>query len=153
MQKIFQFLFLAAVVTTLRAEPKWLTKLDEAKAQAQKEDKAVLLDFTGSDWCPPCMKLKKTVFNSSEFEKFAEKHLVLVEVDFPRGKKLKDLSEEQQTANKGLAQQFDVDAFPTVILLDVNGKKLGENRGYGDDTPAQYIQGLEQMLAKQKKTK
>src|SRR3954470_8139378 len=120
MRKICQFLFLAAVVATLRAEPTWLTKLDKAKAKAQKENKAVLLDFTGSDWCPPCMKLKKTVFDSSEFQKFAAKHLVLVEVDFPRGKKLKDLSEEQQMANKALAQQFDVDAFPTVILLDVN---------------------------------
>jgi protein disulfide-isomerase len=74
-----------------------------------------------------------------------------VEVDFPHGKKL---SEDQELANKTLAAKYDIEGFPTVMLLDPQGKKLGKPIvGYADETPTQYVQQLEKMLAKQKKKK
>ncbi len=79
MGKIYSFLVLAALVTALRAEPTWETNFEAAKAQAKKENKALLLDFTGSDWCGYCIKLNAAVFSKPEFAKFAEKNLVLVD--------------------------------------------------------------------------
>lgn len=127
------------------ADDQWLTDFEKAKAQAKKENKVVLLDFTGSDWCPPCMKLHKEVFTTKEFQEFAKKNLVLVEVDFPSKKKL---SAEQKQSNEKLKEQFDIEGFPTIILLDPSGKKLGQFVGYGGEAPKDYIQKLEKTMAK-----
>src|ERR1051325_4391007 len=78
---------LIAVCAVLRAgaeESLWLTDLPKAQAQAKKENKLVLMDFNGSDWCPPCKALRKNVFSTSEFTAYAKKNLVLVDVVFPR---------------------------------------------------------------------
>ena len=94
MKKLILPLLLLAAVTA-RAELTWLTDLDEAKKVATKENKKLLVDFTGSDWCGYCIKLHKEVFDTPEFEKFA-KDYVLVELDFPRRK-------EQPAAEKAKA--------------------------------------------------
>ncbi len=116
-------LALSALLTATAAELNWLTDAGKAQAQAKTENKLVLLDFTGSDWCGWCIKLNKEVFSTPEFAEYAKKNLVLVEVDFPRKK---ELSEAQKSANEALSKKYDIKGFPTLILLDGSGKKLGE---------------------------
>ena len=134
------------VLAASAADDQWLTDLDKAKAQAKQENKAVLMDFTGSDWCGFCIKLDKQVFSTKEFKEFAKKNLVLVEVDFPNDKS--KLTKAQQDANAKLKDQFSVRGFPTIVVLDSSGKKLGELVGYGGDAPADYIKKLEKLMAK-----
>lgn len=111
-------------------ETHWLTDFEAAKAQARSENKVLMMNFTGSDWCPPCMMLEKQVFSKPEFADYAAKHLVLLEVDFPRRK---ELPPEQQEANTKLAQEYGIEGFPTVIVFDANAKPLGQ---FG------YVQGI-----------
>ena len=102
------------------ADLNWLTDLPKAQDQARNEKKLVLMNFTGSDWCPWCAKLKKEVFNTKEFEEFAAKNLVLLEVDFPRTKKQSD---ELQRANAQLKKKYaEHDGFPTIAVLKSDGK-------------------------------
>jgi len=96
----------------------WSTDLDKAIAQAKAENKAVLVEFTGSDWCPPCIAMRKNVFSKKEFVDAASKKFILVELDFPKGDK--ELSEK----NQPLAEKYKIEGFPTVILLDSEGKEF-----------------------------
>jgi protein disulfide-isomerase len=124
MKKTLVGLFAAAALfTATAAELNWLTDAAKAQAQAKAENKLVLLDFTGSDWCGWCIKLNKEVFNTPEFAEYAKKNLVLVEEDFPRKKKLSD---EQKKANEALGKKYGIRGYPTLILLDGSGKKLAE---------------------------
>jgi protein disulfide-isomerase len=113
----------AALLTTTAAELTWLTDAAKAQAQAKAENKLVLLDFTGSDWCGWCIKLNKEVFSTPDFAEYAKKNLVLVEVDFPRKK---ELSQAQKDANEALSDKYNIRGYPTLILLDGDGKKLGQ---------------------------
>lgn len=108
---------------TFAADLTWLTDLPKAKTQAKAEGKLVLMDFTGSDFCPPCIRLAKEVFPTKEFSDYAKQHVVLVEVDFPIKKKQ---PLELKAANEALAKEFKVDGYPTLIVLAPDGKKLGE---------------------------
>ena len=149
MQKIITFLFLAALTVGLQAaEAKWLTDFDKVKQQAQKEDKAILMDFTGSDWCPPCKALKKNVLDKSEFKEFAEKKLVLMELDFPNDKS--KITPKIAASNKKLSEEYKIEGYPTIIVLDKSGKELGRMVGYGGDSPSAYIKKLEGFMAKAK---
>jgi thioredoxin-related protein len=134
-----------AVWTAGAAELEWATDLAKAKAKAKAEKKMVLVDFTGSDWCPPCMKLDKNVFATAEFEAFAKANLVLVQVDFPRKKRL---AEGLQKANESLAKQFQVNAFPTVIVLDGEGKELSREEGYSGVGAKEYVAKLQKLKGK-----
>ncbi len=150
MGKLYSFVILGLLVVALRAEPAWQTNLDAAKQQAKKEDKTLLLDFTGSDWCGFCIKLKKAVFDKPEFAKFAAKNLVLVELDFPNKKKL---APDLQQQNESLRDKFHIEGYPTIVLLDASGKEIGRLEGYeGDDVDA-YIKRLEKFLAKKNAAK
>jgi thioredoxin-related protein len=133
---------------SLQAQSKWLTNPIEARNQARKENKVILLDFTGSDWCPPCKRLKAEVFDTPQFDEFARKKLVLLEVDFPRDKS--KLNAATQAENAKLKQRFGVNSYPTVILLDQNSQELGRMKGYGGGSPEAYIQRIEAHLAKAK---
>ena len=149
MRKIISFLFLAALALNLQAaEGKWHTNFDAVKQQAQKESKAILMDFTGSDWCPPCKALKKNVLDNAEFEKFAGEKLVLMELDFPNDKS--KITKEVKASNDKLSKQFKIEGYPTIIVLDKDGKELGRMVGYGGDSPSAYIKKLEAFLAKAK---
>jgi thioredoxin-related protein len=148
MVKTLGLLVLGLMIANLRAEPTWITSVDQAKQQAQKENKVVLLDFTGSDWCGYCIKLKNAVWSKPEFAKFAEKNLVLVEVDFPRKTKL---PAALQRANDKLGSKYNIEGYPTVVVLDAQGKKLGAIEGYDDESPSQYIAKLEKIMATAKK--
>jgi len=120
----------------------WLTDFEEAKKVAAKEDKAILIDFTGSDWCGWCIKLKKEVFSHDEFVKAASKDFVLVELDFP---KKNNQSEEEKAANKALVKKYGVQGFPTIILADAEGTKFGQT-GYREGGPGPYLKHLKKLL-------
>ena len=127
------------------AELEWLTDLAQAKSLAKAGNKLVLMDFTGSDWCPPCKQLKKNVFSSEEFATFAKAHLVLVEVDFPRAKKQ---SAELKKANQALSEKFAIEAYPTVIVLSPEGKQLSKDTGYGGTGAKDFVAKLEKLTKK-----
>jgi thioredoxin-related protein len=125
----------------------WQTDYEQALATAKARNKCVLLDFTGSDWCGPCIQMNKTVFSKAAFLDFAEKNLVLVEVDYPRRKHLPDKVTKQ---NERLSHQYGIDnsGFPTVILLNPDGKILGQLEGYGGERPADIIAWVEKLRGK-----
>jgi thioredoxin-related protein len=127
------------------AELNWLTDLSSAQAKARAENKMVLLDFTGSDWCAPCKALHKNVLASDEFADYANRNLVLVEADFPRGK---TQSDELKKANKKLAERFKIEGFPTVVLLDGSGSQLSEDLGYDGAKPKEFIAKIEALKKK-----
>jgi thioredoxin-related protein len=134
---------LALACASLRCEAvEWLTDAQAALEKAKQENKFVLLDFTGSDWCGWCMKLKREVFDQPEFAGFAEAKLVLVEVDFPHQKVL---SAAQKEANHHLAATYQVTGYPTVIVLDHEGQLAGRS-GYVPGGPAAFDAKLEQIL-------
>jgi protein disulfide-isomerase len=130
-----------AVVATAADTVTWLTDLPKAQEQAKAEKKLVMLDFTGSDWCGWCIKLDKEVFSQPEFVAYAQTNLVCVEVDFPTKKKL---SAEQQKANDALAKKYNIEGYPTIIVLNADGKKVGE-LGYMKGGPKAFIAALEKL--------
>lgn len=119
----------------------WLANFETAKAKARAENKMVLLDFTGSDWCPPCKMLKKEVFSQPQFADYAAKNLVLLEIDFPRFTKQSD---EEKAANEKLAGEFGVEGFPTIVILDSSGKVVGQ-LGYMPAGATAFIAALEKL--------
>jgi thiol-disulfide isomerase/thioredoxin len=131
-----------ASFTLLAAEGEWLTDLAKAQEKAKAEKKLVLLDFTGSDWCPPCKNLHNTVLVSPEFTKFAKDNLVLVEVDFPRSKAQ---SAELKAANRKLSEKFNIEGYPTVIVLDASGKEVFKEVGYGGTSAKDYVAKLAKL--------
>jgi len=137
---LIAILFLAAVGVAYAGD--WQTDYGKALETAKAQNKRVLLDFTGSDWCGPCMQLKQRVFSRSEFAGYAEKNLVLVEVDYPQRKKQ---SAEVVKQNERLARQYGIEekGYPTIVLLDPAGKVLREFTGYDGETPAQFIAWVE----------
>ncbi len=112
----------------------WGSDLSVAQQAAKDQHKLILLNFSGSDWCGPCIKLKKDVFESTEFQSFAEANLVLVRADFPRLKK-NQLAKDQQAKNDALAERYNSDGkFPLTVLLNEQGKVLKEWDGYQPST-------------------
>lgn len=123
----------------------WSTDLPKALAQAKTEKKLVLVDFTGSDWCPPCKLLEKNVFMTAKFAEYAGQHLVLMQADFPENK---TQPEDLKTANAALAKKFEIEGYPTILLLDAEGKVLLKKTGYEGGTPASYIADFESASKK-----
>lgn len=128
MKKIIVLMIACCALLQVRAaELDWTTDVPAALAKAKAENKTVLLDFTGSDWCGWCIKFKKEALDTPEFQDYAAKNLVLVEVDFPR--KLQQ-SEELKSANKALAGQYNITGYPTFVVLNKDGKQIGRQDGY-----------------------
>jgi len=139
MMKSLLALPLCLLTAVLSAAPVWLADLEAAKAQGVKENKPVLVDFTGSDWCPPCKALHKAVFESPEFAE-AAKGYILVELDFPR-----TISQppELKAKNREWQQKYAVNSFPTVLLLDAkSGDVFGRAAGFGGQTAKEYLAKL-----------
>jgi protein disulfide-isomerase len=128
-------------------EVTWLTDMAAAQKKAKEEKKMILMDFTGSDWCGWCIKLNKEVFSTKEFADYAKDNLVLVEVDFPRKKKLSD---EQKKANDALQSKYGAEGFPTIVVLNSEGKQVWKQVGYMPGGPKAWIAKLDE--AKGKKT-
>src|ERR1043166_2102872 len=118
-----------------------LTSLDQAQKEAQAKNKLLLMDFTGSDWCGWCIMLDKEVFSKPEFKEYASKNLVLLELDFPRMKKMPP---EVTAQNEKLAAKYGIQGFPTVVVFDSNGKPLGA-LGYQAGGPQAFIAELEKL--------
>lgn len=121
----------------------WLNNFDKAKSEAQASHKQILVNFSGSDWCGPCIKLTKEVFENETFKKYANDKLVLVRADFPRMKKNK-LSKEQTTLNEALADKYNKEGtFPLTLLLDENGNVLKKWAGNPGIKPDQFVTELQ----------
>ncbi len=136
---------LIAVLTAATANAQWMTDAAKAQEQARAENKLVLMDFTGSDWCPWCFKLRDEIFNTPEFKEYAKSNLVLVEVDFPRRKAISD---EQKRANQALAEKYAIEGYPTVVILNGGGEQVGQ-LGYEEGGPKPFIEKLEQLKVRQ----
>jgi protein disulfide-isomerase len=126
------------------AKPGWTDDYQKGLTQAASEKKFVLLDFTGSDWCPWCMKLDKEIFLQKEFKDYAKDNLVLVELDFPHSKHLTKHITDQ---NEKLQGEYKITGFPTVIVLDSDGKKVGQ-LGYMDGGPEAFVAALQKIKGK-----
>lgn len=137
------FAFRPAEVPT--EDDMWVTDYAAAVKKAKKENKSLLLNFTGSDWCGWCIKLDKEVFSQAEFKEYAEENLVLVKLDFP---KRTQISEAEKAQNNELAQKYGIRGFPTIILLD-NDEKLVGQTGYQRGGAAAYVEHVEGMISKQ----
>ncbi|RKE04261.1 thioredoxin family protein [Marinifilum flexuosum] len=121
------------------------SNLNQALDQAKKENKFILMNFSGSDWCRSCIILKKTILNTDEFKDFAKNELVILDVDFPRSKKNR-LSKEQIKINEALAEKYNKKGqFPTIVLLNKDGEVLGKT-GYKKLNPDQYISHIKSFL-------
>lgn len=140
MKKLLIGLTLGAFLTAAQAsEVHWMTSLPKAIAKAKANKKMVVIDFTGSDWCPFCIKLDKEVLKSATFDKYAKKNLVMVMADFPRHK---ELSAAQRKANQALAEKYQIRGFPTLVFLNSNGKEVGRKVGYGGGGPESVIKKI-----------
>ena len=121
----------------------WELNFEQAQARAKAENKPMLLDFTGSDWCGWCIRLDKEVFSQPEFKAYAAESLVLVELDFPRGK---EQSAEIKAQNKALAKKYSIRGYPTIVLLTAEGELI-ERTGYQRGGAANYIAHIKEILA------
>jgi protein disulfide-isomerase len=119
----------------------WTTDYKAALEQAKADDRRVFLFFTGSDWCSWCKRLNKEILSTPEFTKFANDKLVLVELDFPNAKSQPKAVKAQ---NAQLAQRYKIEGYPTVIVLDSAGNKVGE-LGYQEGGPAPFIEAINKM--------
>jgi thioredoxin-related protein len=122
----------------------WLTDLDDAKGISKEKELPILLVFSGSDWCGPCIKLDRNIWQTNEFIDYSKDHFVLVRADFPR-RRNNQLSAEQMKKNEALAEKYNTRGFfPLVVLLDSDGIVLGTT-GYKDVSPPEYIKILESL--------
>jgi len=123
------------------SKPGWMTSYEQGQQEAKVNNKLVLLDFTGSDWCGWCILLDREVFSKPQFKEYASKNLVLVELDFPKTKPVADATRKQ---NIQLAQRYQIQGFPTIIVLNGDGQVVGEF-GYMKGGPDAFIAALEKI--------
>lgn len=128
----------------IAADSTWTTGWKAAATQASATQRPIIADFTGSDWCVWCKKLQHDVFDTPEFAAWAKHAVVLMKVDFPQDK---PLAEEQQKENQGLADRYQVEGFPTVLILAPDGTEIGR-LGYRDGGPKAWIAAAEAIIAK-----
>ncbi len=134
------FLFIC-ITSQHTVAQEWMYNFKEAKALAQEKNENIVLLFTGSDWCPPCLKLEKKILSSPEFNAFAAKKFVWVKADFPKRKK-NQLSKAQQAHNEKLAAHYNKKmVFPVLLVLDPQGTVLGAT-GYRKMAVDRYIKLL-----------
>ena len=135
------FLVLSSVLTF--ASPVWLKDMEQAKKISKESHKNILLNFSGSDWCGPCIKLEKEIFGNQVFQEYATQHLVLVNADFPRLKKNK-LDQKQTALNEKLADEYNkTGAFPLTLLLDADGKVIKKWEGIPAKGAQNFISQLQ----------
>jgi thioredoxin-related protein len=138
--------FLVALISFASNVPEWHLDFNAAKSEAKQNNKMVLLNFSGSDWCAPCIKMKKDVFDQPEFGEYAAKNLVLVRADFPRHKKNK-LSDKQTAHNEALAEKYNSQGkFPLTLLLDADGNVIQTWDGFSGSSPHEFIQQLDKKV-------
>ena len=140
-------LLFALAISNFAVSQEWQTNFEEAKKIATEQDKNVVIVFSGSDWCAPCIKLDKNIWQSDTFKKEAVEDWIVVRADFPR-KKANELSKEQTELNRKLAEKFNLEgSFPLVVVLDKNGKVLGK-MGFKNVSPEEYIKMIHALEKK-----
>lgn len=120
----------------------WLTDYEEAFIKAKREDKYVLINFTGSDWCGWCKRLDREVFSQPQFQAYADKKLVLLKLDYPRRT---PQPQEVKVRNQKLAQEFAVRGFPTILIARAN-QQVVLRTGYQYGGVENYIAHIEKAL-------
>jgi len=146
MKKYFLLIAVLSICITssVRAQ-NWLTHFESAKQQAAKKKIPIVLVFQGSDWCAPCMRMNKEIWESEDFKSYADEHYVMLKADFPRRKTNKP-SQEIQDQNVKLAETYNTKGiFPFVVILDAKGKILGV-AGYEKVSPKEYITKLNSFI-------
>ena len=131
-------IYLLLLVSSFSFSQDWKTDVDEAKTIAKANNQKIVLVFSGSDWCAPCMKLEREIWNTQAFKDYAESNYVMLKADFPKRKK-NALSKEQQNHNNALAEKYNKNGyFPFVVVLNSEGDVVGET-GYKKTTPEAFI--------------
>ncbi|MBE0390847.1 thioredoxin-related protein [Flavobacterium sp. 7E] len=143
MKKILSLLLLC--IASLGYSQDWKTNFDEALSDATTQKKPIILVFSGSDWCAPCIKLDKNIWQSETFKTYAAANYILERADFPR-KKQNQLAGEVEKQNQGLAEKYNLDGiFPLVVVLDSKGAVLGKT-SFKNITPQEYIDELNAFI-------
>ena len=151
MKKLAMFIFALSLGLSVFASGKgWMTNLEDAMKLSEQSGKPILLEFAGSNWCVPCIILKKNVFSKKVFVDFAKKNLILVLIDFPDPS---NLTEKQKVYNQKLYIKYKAQGFPTVLLLDSKGKILSRTTGYGEEDAPRYIEFLKSKMSAKKVVK
>jgi len=119
----------------------WQTDYAAALKQARAENRRVFLFFTGSDWCSWCKRLNQEILSTPAFAQYSKEKLILVEVDFP---KKRPQSSTLKAQNAKLAKSYNIEGYPTVILLDSAGKKI-DQLGYQEGGPTPFLTRLKQL--------
>ena len=141
-------LLLIAALFLFTSSVEWSGNFSDAKQQAVASHKMILVNFSGSDWCGPCIRLRKEILESETFESYAKENLILVRADFPRGKK-NELPADQVKRNSALADQYNPDGnFPFTLLLDENGKLVKSWNGYPNEAPDAFVQQIKDAYTK-----
>ena len=137
--KLLSILFLSFIITGNT----WEYDFSIAKTKAAEKHQYILINFSGSDWCGPCIRTHKEIFEKDAFVKYATDHLVLVRADFPRLKK-NQLSPDQLKKNNDLAIKYNPEGdFPLTVLLDENGKVIKEWKGFPNVSPETFVKQVE----------
>ena len=126
----------------VRADQAWATDYKKAQQEAKTSHKLVLLDFTGSDWCGFCIQLDRAILSQPQFKDYATKNLVLVEIDFPRRK---PQSIETRKQNQELAQRYQIEGFPTLVVLNGDGKTVWRYDGLYTNGVAAFLAELDKI--------
>ncbi len=142
MKKVFVAVVLFGIASLALAGEGWLTDFEEAKNHAAVRNVPILIDFSGSDWCGWCIRLDNEVFSQSEFKAYAKENLVLFLADFPSQKAQSEAVKKQ---NEKLSERYGPRGFPTVLLVDAEGRELGRT-GYQPGGAAAYVEHLKSLL-------
>jgi protein disulfide-isomerase len=149
MKPIFNTIAILLTSTVLSiAGDAWPTDWEAVKAKSKTENKPILINLTGSDWCASCVKIKKEVFSQEAFKKFAAENLILMEADFPQKT---EQSAELKKQNAELEKRYFSDGYPSIFLLDAEGNKLSEDLGEHKGGAKEFITVLKELIAKAKK--
>jgi len=119
----------------------WLTDVNQALELSKETGKPIFAFFTGKEWCSWCKKLERQILSKEDFISYAKENLILLELDFPRGKR--NLPQEQIN----LARKFRIQGYPTVIVMDGETNLLGQT-GYENLTAQQYVDNVKKMISK-----
>jgi uncharacterized protein YyaL (SSP411 family) len=134
---LFLFLVFGAILPGT-----WITNFEHAREQALSNQKLILLSFSGSDWCIPCIKMEETFFEHPMFKEFAEAHFILLKADFPRTKKYQ-LDPKQVKQNEKLAEKYNPEGvFPLTLIMTPGGKVLQKYEGLPKGSINDFIQSL-----------
>lgn len=142
-----KFLSILLTFFLLEGAPQWGLDFDKAKSDAIQNHKYIVINFSGSDWCGPCIKLKRDILDSPEFLNYATSNLALVRADFPRLKK-NQLDKKQTAMNEALAEKYNQEGkFPLTVLVGADGKVLKEWDGYpAGITTETFIQEIQSII-------